>query len=141
MKTRTIFVDAGPNCPADALMADFRKILDQNKYAKNIEFSATCVEFFKDRADVVEEGSDHIRFVWDEVPEEELPVLEVKVRKQEGKFFLSYLKEFGDEPTRIDGKSSKGKNKGVDEKIVIIKRESLAPKKNEPANGKEERTL
>ena len=123
MKTRIIYVDEGENsCPADALMADFRHLLCKSDYSKNIEFSESCIDFFKEMADVANETEDNIYFAWAEVPESELPPLEVKVAKREGKYFLNWLKEHGEEKTSIKAKSRKGKNKGTQEKLIIIKR-------------------
>ncbi len=107
------------NCPADALMKDFRNRAKDSKYPKNVEFSNSCVDFFKQMADVFEETEDNIIFKWDDIPEEDLPPLIVKLRKKDGKFLLQYLKALGDETTLIKGKQRKGKNKNG--KIKIIK--------------------
>ncbi len=123
MKTRTIYVGSGEeNCPADALMADFRRTLSASSYAKSIEFSPSCIDFFRNMADIVDETVDNIRLRWYEIPEEKLPPLEVKIRCKDGKYRLMYLTEFGDEPTVIKGNAGKGRNKGVAERLVIIKR-------------------
>ncbi len=112
-KSEKINVEYGDeNCPADALMSDFRKrakgIIN---YPQNIEFSARSIEFFRKNADIVEENEGHIKFRWYEVPEEELPPLIVKIRKDKGKYYLQYLKELGEEKTIIKGKQRKGKNR------------------------------
>lgn len=100
------------NCPADALMNDFRKrVKEKNNYQKNIEFSEDCIEFFKKMANIIEESNDNIKFRWDAILEEELPPLIVKIRKDKGKYKLQYLKELGEEKTIIKGKQRKGKNK------------------------------
>ena len=109
-------------------MKDFRTTISEAKYAKNIEFSKSCIKFFRKMADIVEETEDHIRFRWYEIPEEELPPLEVKISKKGNKYTLVYLKEFGEEITMIKGKQRKGKNKGVGENIKIVKREPKSKK-------------
>ena len=99
MRNKKEFIDVAPddeNCPADALMANFRKKIKEAKekdYQKNIEFSNGCVNFFKDMADVVEESDKYIEFNWEDVPNKDLPSLTVKIRKSNGKFYLQYLKE------------------------------------------------
>jgi len=111
---RIINVESGDeNCPADALMIDFRKraILGKDKYSKNIEFSETCIDFFRKMADIVEEYDKNIKFRWYEIEEEELPPLVVNIRKNKGRYYLQYLKELGEEKTVIKGKQRKGKNK------------------------------
>ncbi len=120
-KTNIINVEYGKdNCPADALMNDFRTRANNIKeYSKNIEFSKECIEFFKKMADIVEEGEDNICFKWDEVLDEDLPPLIVKIRKSNDKYILQYLKELGEEQTLIKGKQRKGKNKNG--KIEVIK--------------------
>ena len=51
MRNKKEFIDVAPddeNCPADALMANFRKKIKEAKekdYQKNIEFSNGCVNF------------------------------------------------------------------------------------------------
>lgn len=117
MRNKKEFIDVAPddeNCPADALMANFRKKIKEAKekdYQKNIEFSNGCVNFFKDMADVVEESDKYIEFNWEDVPNKDLPSLTVKIRKSNGKFYLQYLKEHGEEELVIKGKQRKGKNK------------------------------
>lgn len=124
MKTRVIYVGSGDDdCPADALMSDFRRTLTENKYARNIEFSKSCIEFFREHADIVEEGDTDICFKWYAVPEEGLPPLKVKIAIRDGKYLLSYLKEYGEEPTKIQGKTRKGLNQKGGERILIIKKE------------------
>ncbi len=123
MKNKTYIVEVEygkDNCPADALMYDFRKRANNTKdYEKNIEFSKECIEFFKTMADIIEESEDNICFKWDEVIEKDLPPLIVKVRKLNGKYILQYLKELGEEEILIKGKQRKGKNKNG--KIKVIK--------------------
>ena len=132
MRTRVIYVGAEDNeCPADALLTDFRRIISEVKYAKNIEFSKSCIDFFRDHADIVEETEDNIHFRWDEIPEEELPPLEVKIRVKDGRFALQYLIEHGEEPTQIKGKAGKGKNRESNEKIIIVKREAKTKSEEE----------
>lgn len=120
-KTDIINVEYGEdNCPADALMNDFRTRSNNIKeYSKNVEFSKECIEFFKKMADIVEENEDNICFKWDEVIEKDLLPLIVKIRKIGGKYMLQYLKELGEEQTLIKGKQRKGKNKNG--KIEVIK--------------------
>lgn len=135
MRNKKEFIDVAPddeNCPADALMANFRKKIKEAKekdYQKNIEFSNGCVNFFKDMADVVEESDKYIEFNWEDVPDKDLPSLTVKIRKSNGKFYLQYLKEHGEEELVIKGKQRKGKNKNG--KIQV--------RKNYPEKDKEER--
>ncbi|MCX4303935.1 MAG: hypothetical protein K1W33_07565 [Clostridia bacterium] len=135
MRNKKEFIDVAPddeNCPADALMANFRKKIKEAKekdYQKNIEFSNGCVNFFKDMADVVEESDKYIEFNWEDVPNKDLPSLTVKIRKSNGKFYLQYLKEHGEEELVIKGKQRKGKNKNG--KIQV--------RKNYPEKDKEER--
>jgi len=117
MRNKNEFIDVAPDedsCPADALMSDFRKKIKEAKdrdYQKNIEFSGGCVNFFRDMADIVEESEKYIEFNWYDIPEEELPPLTVKIRKNNGKFYLQYLKEHGEEELVIKGKQRKGKNR------------------------------
>lgn len=117
--TEIINVEYGEdNCPADALMSDFRKIAKETfDYQKNIEFSKNCIRFFKRMADIVEENYNNIIFAWDAIPESDLPPLIVKIRKEKGKYKLLYLKELGEEKTIIKGKQRKGKNKSGKLKI------------------------
>ncbi len=135
MRNKKEFIDVAPddeNCPADALMANFRKKIkeaNEKDYQKNIEFSNGCVNFFKDMADVVEESDKYIEFNWEDVPDKDLPSLTVKIRKSNGKFYLQYLKEHGEEELVIKGKQRKGKNKNG--KIQV--------RKNYPEKDKEER--
>lgn len=135
MRNKKEFIDVAPddeNCPADALMANFRKKIkeaNEKDYQKNIEFSNGCVNFFKDMADVVEESDKYIEFNWEDVPNKDLPSLTVKIRKSNGKFYLQYLKEHGEEELVIKGKQRKGKNKNG--KIQV--------RKNYPEKDKEER--
>ena len=123
MRVRVINVGKGAdNCPADVLMADFRKALNENAYAKNIEFSSSCIAFFKEMADVFEETEDDIHVCYGIIEEENLPALEIKIRKKGGRYYLNFLKEYGEEETtHIQGKSRKGRNKGVQESIYINK--------------------
>lgn len=120
-KTNIINVEYGEdNCPVDALMNDFRtRAHSMSDYAKNIEFSKECIEFFKKMADIVEESEENICFKWDEVPDKDLPPLVVKVRKLNDKYLLQYLKELGEKETLIKGKQRKGKNRNG--KIEVIK--------------------
>ncbi len=116
MKNRneTLYVKPGEdNCPADALMMDFRKkINNTKKYSNNIEFSKNSVEFFRTMANIIEESEENIKFYWHEVLEENLPPLIVKLRKSKERYYLQYLKELGkEEKTIIKGKQRKGKNK------------------------------
>lgn len=100
------------NCPSDELMNHFRKRVKKNiKYPKNIEFSKPSIDFFRKHADIIEESETYIKFKWNEIPQEELPPLIVKIRKDKTKYYLQYLKELGEEKTIIKGKQRKGKNK------------------------------
>ena len=112
-KKELIDVKSGDeNCPADALMADFRKRANSvEKYPKDIEFSESSIDFFRKMADIVEETEGNIKFGWYEMLEKELPALIVKIRKNNGKYYLQYLKELGEEKTIIKGKQRKGKNR------------------------------
>lgn len=122
-KKELIDVESGDeNCPADALMRDFRKrAKNTSEYPKNIEFSKNCIDFFREHADIVEETEKNIKFSWYEVSEEELPPLIVKIMKSRERYYLQYLKELGEEKTIIKGKQRKGKNKNG--KIEIDKGE------------------
>lgn len=117
MRNKKEFIDVEPdedNCPADALMANFRRKIkkaSEKDYQKNVEFTAGCINFFKDMADVTEESDKYIEFNWADVPDKDLPPLTVKIRKNNGKFYLQYLKEHGEEELVIKGKQRKGKNK------------------------------
>lgn len=117
MRNKNEFIDVpsdDENCPADALMANFRKKIkeaNEKDYQKNVEFTKGCINFFKDMADVIEESDKYIEFNWYDVPQDELPPLTVKIRKNNGKFYLQYLKEHGEEELVIKGKQRKGKNK------------------------------
>ena len=90
---RIIHIEAGDdNCPADALMIDFRKRANagSKEYSRNIEFSETCIDFFRKMADIVEEHEKNIKFKWYEIEDEELPPLIVKIRKDKGKYCKIY---------------------------------------------------
>lgn len=118
-QTEIINVEYGEdNCPADALMSDFRKrAKETSAYQKNIEFSENCIKFFREMADIVEESDDNVKFGWNAIPENDLPPLIVKIRKDKGKYKLQYLKELGEEKAIIKGKQRKGKNKNGKLKI------------------------
>lgn len=117
MRNKKEFIDVVPDddsCPADVLMANFRRKIkkaSEKDYQKNVEFTAGCINFFKDMADVTEESDKYIEFNWADVPDKDLPPLTVKIRKNNGKFYLQYLKEHGEEELLIQGKQRKGKNK------------------------------
>lgn len=109
-----INVKAGDeNCPADALMENFRKRIHStsSNYPKNIEFSENSINFFRNMADITEESEQHIKFCWFEISDQELPPLIIKIRKYKGKYYLQFLKELGEEKLIIKGKQRKGKNK------------------------------
>ncbi len=103
------------NCPADALMLDFRKSVYQKSptvnYPKNIAISDSTIKYWKDHADYYEESSDNIIFMWHEIPKENLPPLVIKLFKKSNKWRLLYLKEFGEDHLLIKGKQRKGSNK------------------------------
>ena len=129
-----INVPPNDDCPADVLMNDFRKKIPMLvNYPKNIEFSNTSVDFFKKKADEVLESENNIQFYWYDIPEKDLPPLTVNLRKSNGKYYLQYLKEYGEffgrENTVIDGKQRKGKNKF--EKIQVNK----YTEENKPSRG------
>ena len=108
------------NCPADALMNDFRtRAHNMLNYPKNVEFSKECIEFFKKMADIVDESENNMCFKWDEVPDKDLPPLIVKIRKLNDKYILQYLKKKKKKETLIKGRQRKGKNKNG--KIEVIK--------------------
>ena len=112
---KTVSASAGNNdCPADALMMNFRKHISKSNgvYAKTIEISDSSIKFWKEHADSISDNGDSIIFQWDEILEEKLPPLKIKIVKKGEKWYLSYLKEYGEEITLIQGKKRKGKNKG-----------------------------
>lgn len=117
------------NCPADVLMKLFRQEIRQGKFPRNIEFNENTIEFWKEQADGIEEGEEHIKFQWGEIEEENLPPLIVKVKKEGSIYRLVYLKELPEkeEKTIIQGKQRKGKNKYG--KIVIEKEEDKGEEK------------
>lgn len=131
MKNKTIIVNPGEdNCPADALMSDFRKNIC-SKYSRNITFSQAGIEFFKKMCDqyIVSGNGNIITFYWTAIPEEDLPPLKVKIVRQKGKYKLNYLKEYGEtEKTLIKGKQGKGRYKNGS--VKIIKLEHREPNKN-----------
>lgn len=141
MRNKNEFIDVpsdDENCPADALMANFRKKIKNAKgvaYQKNIEFSKGCINFFRDMANNTEESDKYIEFNWEDIPEEDLPPLTVKIRKSSGKFYLQYLKERGEEELVIKGKQRKGKNKNG--KIQVRKNYERKPKELETADNEE----
>ena len=122
---RIITPPGDEDCPADVLMLDFRKYL-QNKlnsanYPKNIEIKGTVIKYLKEHADYYNESDNNIIFMWDDIPEEELPPLAIKLYKKNNKWYLLYLKEQGEDLLLIQGKQRKGMNKhGV---IVVEKEE------------------
>lgn len=124
-KNREINVSPDENtCPGDVLMADFRrkvKNAPKNSYSKRITISETSVKFWQEHADIIEENDDNITFYWDEIQEQELPPLKIKVRRGNGNYTLSYLKEYGEDELLIKGKQRKGKNKNG--KIFLNKEE------------------
>ena len=110
------------NCPADALMNNFRKKVNKkSSYPQNIQFSKNIIDFFREMANIVEESENHIKFRWYEDPVDKLPPLIVKIRKSNGKYYLQYLKELGTDKLIIKGKQRKGKNKNG--KIKMYKEE------------------
>ena len=102
------------NCPADALLYDFRKHLKEkkqvSKYPKKIEIGQNVIKYWKAHADYYEENDNNIVFLWDSIPEEDLPPLKIKIFKEKDKWLLLYLKEYGDDRILIQGKQRKGKN-------------------------------
>lgn len=100
------------DCPADALMSDFRKNLNKanGDYSKNIEVSDSSITFWKEHADYIIKHGSSVIFQWDAIEEEDLPPLKIKVARKGDKWVLSYLKEYGEETTLIQGKRRKGKN-------------------------------
>lgn len=102
------------DCSADRLMADFRKkVKNGNKksYARHVDISETSINFWREHADIIEENDDSITFYWEEIEEEKLPPLKIKIRKVKGNYMLSYLKEYGEDKLLIKGKQRKGKNR------------------------------
>lgn len=103
------------DCPADALMLDYRKYLQDelttNHYPKHTEVTKEAIKYWMNHADYYEETDNNITFMWDEIPEEELPPLKIKLFKQNDKWYLLYLKEYGEDQLLIQGKQRKGKNK------------------------------
>lgn len=102
-------------CPADELMMNYRKHLHEesknNHYPKHIEVKNEAIKYWINHADYYEKSDNNMVFMWDEIPEEELPPLKIKLFKQNDKWFLSYLKEYGEDDLLIQGKQRKGKNK------------------------------
>lgn len=128
-KNKTIVAPAGlDDCPADALMMNFRKYLSDSdgEYAKTIEVSENSIKFWKEHADYVSNSGNSIIFQWDAIPEEELPPLKIKIFKKNEKWYLSYLKEYGEDITLIQGKRRKGKNKGG---TIFLDKEVEQPKR------------
>ena len=129
MNTRKIVTAPAGNddCPADALMSDFRKKINasRNDYSKNIEISDSAIGFWKDHADYIIKNAGSVEFIWDEIEEEQLPPLKIKVVRKYDKWYLSYLKEYGEETTLIQGKRRKGRNK---EGSVFLDKEIEHPK-------------
>jgi len=110
MEFKKIVVPPNENeCPADALMKQFREELKKRKnkdsFSKNIELTDICIRYWKINCDIKEISEDgrSITFWWDEVPEKKLPPLQIKVRKEKGKYQLVYLKEFGEDRSKIAG--------------------------------------
>ena len=102
------------DCPADRLMADFRKkVRSGNKkvYARHFDISEKSISFWRNHADIIEENADNITFYWEEIEEEDLPPLKIKIRKVKGEYLLSYLREYGEDKLLIRGKQRKGKNR------------------------------
>ena len=101
-------------CPADNLMSDFRREISkmpEQKYPKHIDVSVNTIEYWKKHADIVIELEDIITFMWDEIVDEQLPPLKIKVKKNLNKYSIMYLKEYGDDKLSIICKQRKGKNK------------------------------
>jgi len=124
MKDKRIVVSSDENdCPADALMADFRRNLEKNfgeNYPKNILVTEESLNFWREHADIVKDGEDNKTFQWFEIPEEELPPLKIQVHKGNGgEWYVSYLKEYGEDELLIKGKQGKGRN--VDGRIILDK--------------------
>lgn len=113
------------DCSADRLMADFRKKVksgNKKSYARHVDISETSINFWREHADIIEENEDNITFYWEEIEEEELPPLKIKIRKVKGDYMLSYLKEYGEDKLLIRGKQRKGKNRRG--KIFLNKEEN-----------------
>lgn len=116
MKDKRIVVSSGDNdCPADALMADFRRNLEKDfkdNYPKDIVVTQSALQFWKSHADIIKRENNHLTFQWYEIPEEELPPLKIVVfRTNNGEWRVSYLKEYGEDKLLIQGKRGKGSNK------------------------------
>ena len=109
-------------CPADSLMYDFRKKLKNSvsNYANHIEISNSSIKYWKEHADDIIENNDNIIFGWREIPEEQLPPLKIKVKKNEKGYTLMYLKEYGNDKLLMQGKQRKGKNKHG---IILLEKE------------------
>lgn len=102
------------SCPADALMCDFRRKLQEKSisdYAKHTDISQSSIKYWMDHADLVIEENDSIIFSWDEILDKNLPPLKIKVKKGVKGYSLIYLKEYGEDHLLIQGKNRKGKNK------------------------------
>ncbi|MCI8778101.1 MAG: hypothetical protein HFI87_03025 [Bacilli bacterium] len=117
MKNQNRIINTLPGndfCPADNLMNDFRKVISETtgkKYPKHIAISVNTIEYWKKHADEVIESEDIITFMWDEIVEEQLPPLKIKVKNNLSKYSIIYLKEYGTDKLLITCKSRKGKNK------------------------------
>lgn len=102
-------------CPADELMMNYRRYLHEeskaNNYPKHIEVKNEAIKYWIKNADYYEKSDNNMLFMWDDIPEEELPPLKIKLYKQNEKWFLLYLKEYGEDNLLIQGKQRKGKNK------------------------------
>ena len=98
-------------CPADELIEDYRLGANGFKYSKHIIISKATIDYWKKHADIVEKNERHIIFFWDEIIDEELPPLKIKVVKKNGQYVLMYLKEYGPDKLLISGKGRKGHNK------------------------------
>ncbi len=134
MKDKKIVVPSGDNdCPADALMLDFRKNLEKEfgeKYPQNIEVTPNTLEFWKEHADIVKDGENNKTFQWYEIPEEELPPLKISVFKENnGNWRVSYLKEYGEDQLLIQGKQGKGSNKNG--RIILDKYDESQDRKRD----------
>lgn len=90
-KNKIVDIQETETCPADMLMKLYRK--NPKELRKNVLFSKTSINFFKNMADVVEIDKRIVTFFWNPSVEEDLPSLKIKLQKQGKEYRLIYLKE------------------------------------------------
>lgn len=90
-KNKIIDIQETEACPGDELMKTYRK--NPEELRRNVLFSQTSIDFFKEMADIMEKDKRILTFFWNAIPEKGLPSLKIKAQKKGKHYQLIYLKE------------------------------------------------